>query len=158
MLASRRVELVLLAFSEFLLGRHLEQDRLGRNLDGRHRDAVVRPVVLQRVDLRVARDERERQRGVGHDALDPALRAVPQQQEIADARVDDVHAAGEQRVGLAATTGEKLPVDLQVVQPERFGLLLDEMLLFHHVRRQVQDARLPRDDDLGLLLRERGMA
>ena len=36
------------------------------------------------------------------------------------------------------------------------GLLLDQLLLFHHVRGQVQDARLARDRDFGFLLRVRG--
>ncbi len=56
------IELVLLALAERLLGGHLQRHRLDRDLHRRQRDLVLVGEVLDRLDVRVARDEVERHR------------------------------------------------------------------------------------------------
>jgi hypothetical protein len=153
------VEAARLVGAPDLARRHLQQDRLGRDLDGRHRDLVAGRDVLDRPDLRVAADEQERQRRGRHDALHAAPRAVPEQQQVADPGVDDVDPAGEQRVGLAAAAAEGEPLRLHARHAEALGVLLDQPPLLDDVGRQVDDAGLARDRDLALLLRQaRGCA
>ena len=87
-------------------GRDLQHDRLGRDLHGRHRDLVVGADILERLDVGVAADQRHRLRRGGDDALDAAAGAVPQQQQIAGAGVEDIDAAGQQRIGLRAAAAD----------------------------------------------------
>ena len=89
-------------------GRDLQHDRLRRDLDGRHRDLVVRAEILDRFDVGIAADQRHRLRRGGDDALDAAAGAIPQQQQIAGAGVEDIDAAGQQRVGLRAATAQNV--------------------------------------------------
>ena len=100
------VELRPLVGAERFGGRDLQHDRLGRDLDGRHRDLVVRAEILDRLDIGIAADQRHRLRRGGDDALDAAAGAIPQQQQIAGAGVEDVDAAGEQRIGLRAAAAQ----------------------------------------------------
>ncbi len=58
--------------------RHLQDDCLRRDLDGRHRDLVVRAEIRDRLDLRVTRYQQHRLRRGRNDALHAAFGAVPQ--------------------------------------------------------------------------------
>ena len=148
-----RIELAPLVLTEHFNRRHLHQHRLRRHLDGRHRDLVAFLEIFQRLDVWVARDQRQRLRGRRHHAFHAALGAVPKEQEIAHAGIHDVDAAGQHRVGLRAAAAEHDPVDLEIGQAEPRGMFLDELLLRHDVRRHVIDAGLPRDGDFFFLLR-----
>ena len=139
-------------------GRDLQHDRLGRDLHRRHRDLVVGTDILQRLDVGVAADQRHRLRRGGDDALDAAAGAIPQQQQIAGAGVEDIDAAGQQRVGLRAAAAQIDPFGGDAGHAERGGVLFDQLLLLHDVRGHVENARLPRQRDLALLLRQRGRA
>ena len=146
------VELGPLVGAEQFGGRDLQHDRLGGNLDGWHRDLVVGTDILQRLDVGVAADQGHRLRGGGHDALDAATGAIPQQQQVAGAGVEDVDATGEQRIGLRAAAAEGDPFGGDTGNAEGSRMLLDQLVLFHDVRGHVENARLPRQRDLRLLL------
>ena len=136
-------------------GRDLQHDRLRRDLDGGHGDLVVRAEILERLDVGVAADQRHRLRRGRDDALDAAAGAIPQQQQIAGAGIEDIDAAGQQRIGLRAATAQGEPFGGDAGHAEGSRVLLDQLVLLHDVRRHVENARLPRQRDLRLLLRRR---
>ena len=146
------VELRPLVGAERLAGRDLQHDRLRRDLDSGHRDLVVRAEILDRLDIRIAADQRHRLRRGGDDALDAATGAIPQQQEIAGSGIEDVDAAGQQCIGLRAATAQVDPFGGDTGNAEGSRVLLDQLVLFHDVRGHVENARLPRQRDLRLLL------
>ncbi|MGY4448744.1 hypothetical protein ACVWZR_003404 [Bradyrhizobium sp. i1.3.1] len=111
--------------------------------------------ILDRLDVGIAADQRHRLRRGRDDALHAAAGAVPQQQKIAGAGVEDVDAAGEQRIGLRAAAGKGHPFGGDAGYAERSCVLLDQLLLFHDVARHVENAGLARQRDLGFLLRMR---
>ena len=135
------IELRPLVGAEHFGGRDLQHDRLGRDLYGRHRDLVVRPDILERLDVGIAADQRHRLRRGGDDALDAAAGAIPQQQQIAGAGVEDIDAAGQQRVGLRAAAGEGHPFGGDAGHAERGGVLFDQLLLLDDVRSACRRCR-----------------
>ena len=148
-----RVELAVLARPEGLLGRHLQRDGLDRDLHGRQRDAILLGEVLERLHLRIDGVEVERHRVDGGDPLDAEvlLRARPDGEQRADAARGEVEIAGDQRLVHGRAAGELHPVGLKV-EAELLAMLLEELLLLHDGERQVADAELLREADLGLRL------
>src|SRR5260370_386627 len=65
--------------------------------------------VVEERDVRSAAGEEHRLRRAGDNTLDAAAGAVPQQQQVARAGIEDVDAAGQQGVGLGAAAAEGDP-------------------------------------------------
>ena len=76
-----------------LLQGDAERDGLDRLAHRRHGDAVVRAVILDRLDVRVAGDELEGQAADADDRFDVAIRLAPEQEHVGDAAGGDMHAA-----------------------------------------------------------------
>jgi hypothetical protein len=121
-------------------------------------DLVVGANILQRLDVGVAADQRHRLRRGSDDALDATAGAIPQQQQVSGTGIEDIDATGQERVGLRAAAAQIDPFGRDAGHAECRGVLFDQLLLFHDVRGHVENARLPRQRDLALLLRQRGRA
>ena len=142
------VEPPVLAGAERLFERHSHHHRLHRGADGRQRDAVVGPEILDRLHFGIAREHAERHARHAGDALDAAVGLAPREQQIGDAGDRNVDRVGEDRLGHHAARGDDRPVHLHVLQAERRGVFLDQLLLLHDDGLEVDEARLARDADL----------
>jgi hypothetical protein len=153
------VELLIVRLPEQVGGRHLEHDRLRRDLHRRHRDLVLLREVFQRLQVRIAGDEVERVRRHRRHALDAhvALGLGPQRDERGRADRAEIHGARQEPVIDDARAGDLLPVGLHV-DAERLGVLLDQVIALHQHEGQECDAELLRDGDLGDLGARRGRA
>ena len=145
------VQAVELVVAPLLGGGVLEEARLHRHAHRRQGDAVLLGEVGDRLDLGVVAHQvvgEVAQRGHAADVL-PAVGAIPDGQQRADAGAGDVDGAGQQRIVDRRAAGELLPVDVDV---EAIGLavLLDQLLVTHHVEQQVDDAELLGDANLAL--------
>jgi hypothetical protein len=132
-----------------LLQRDAERHGLDRHPHRRQRDAIVRREILDRLDLRIARDELERQPADAGDALHVSVGLAPQQQHVGDAAGHDIHAAGEQRIGRGTAARQRHPRRLEVFQSSRCRMLLDELSLLHQNCRREQRPWLFRYSKLG---------
>jgi hypothetical protein len=135
-----------------LLGRGvLEEARLHRHAHRRHGDAVLFGEVGDGLDVGVVAHQvvgEVAQRGHTLDVL-PALSAVPHGQQRADAGTGDVDGAGQQRIVDRRAAGQLLPLHLDL-QAVGLAVLLDQLLVTHHVEQQIDDAELLGDADLPL--------
>ena len=116
-LHSQRIEMGELVRTEEFGRRDLKQDRLRRDSHSRHRDLIALAKILERPDARIAADEPQRQGAGGGNALDPAARPVPKQQQLPRSGIDDIDPAGNQRILLRAAIGEGNPFDGCAAKP-----------------------------------------
>ncbi|MNE49036.1 hypothetical protein D3C80_1435310 [compost metagenome] len=124
-------------------GGVLQEARLHRNTHRRQGNAVFLAEVSDGLHLGVAADQvvgEVAQRGHGLDVLS-ALGAVPDGQQRADSGTGDVHRAREQGVVDRGAARQLRPVDLDV-DALRLAVLLDQVLIAHHVEQQVNNAEL----------------
>ena len=121
------VEFLVVRLPEQVGRRHLQHDRLRRDLHRRHRDLVLAAQVLQRFQLRIARDEIERIRRHRGDALhaDIGLGARPQRDQRRRADRAEMHVARQQPVIDDARPRDLLPVGLHL-DAGGLGVLLDQ--------------------------------
>ena len=154
------VELAVLARAVGLLGRHLQNDRLGRGFHRRHRDAVGVGEILDRLDLGVLGHQRQRQGVVGGDAADieRGARLGPQGEERRRAGRGDVEVSGDQAVVHRIAAGEAEPAHLDVAETRRLGVLLDQLAVVHQREGEIGQARLDRDAEFTRLRPRLGRA
>ncbi len=145
-----RIEFLVVSLAEFLRGRHFEQDRLHGDLHRRHRDAVLLAVVLQRLDLRIARDQQKRHEIEPGDRahLHVGARLLPQGDQVRQADGADIDRAGNDPVIDLRGPAERRPVHLDVAEPLKLRMLLDQLLVFHDDELDVGQAVLLADLDL----------
>ena len=106
------------------------------------------------LDVGIARIEQNRLRGERGDALDRigrAVRARPDRQQAGHAAGNDVDRAGQQRIVHGGGAVEGGPHHLDLGNAERLGMLLEQLVLLHHIELQVAHGELPRKADLGHL-------
>ncbi len=120
------------------------------HLHGRHRDAVLVGKVGDGFDRRIAGVEQERLRAQRRDAahlLRRALRLCPQHEQARRAAGSDVDIAGDERVVHRRGAVERDPGYLDRGNAERACVLLDELLMLHHVELQIAHGILAREPD-----------
>ena len=158
----QRIEPGVILLAEFLGRRHLQQQRLRRDLDRRHRDLVLVGEIADRLDIRIRRDEVDGHRVERADTADFLWRAVglrPQRDQRRYAAGPEVDPARQERVVHRAGPAELCPADLDVAQTHRLRLLFDEPRVFHNHQREVRQPELLRGAHLaGFGVRRRGDA
>ncbi len=145
-----RIEPCIIRLAPGCRRRHLQHDRLRRDLDRRHCDLVLVAEVLQRFDVGIARVEIEWIGGHRGDAHDPdiALGLRPQRRQRGRAERRELHRPGDQPVVHHAGASDLHPIDLEESDAGCLGMLLDEPVALHQHHRQEADAGLLRGGDL----------
>ncbi|MNH87264.1 hypothetical protein D3C73_397440 [compost metagenome] len=144
---------VLVEAIEFLVtplfgGGVLQEARLHRNTYGRHGDAVLFGEVGDGFDRRIITHQVVRKVAQGRHGFDVllAVGAIPDGQQRTDAGTGNVDRAGKQRIIDRRAARKLRPVDLDV-DAFLLAVLLDQVLIAHHVEQQVDDAELFGDAD-----------
>ncbi len=144
------IELLVVVRPELFRRRHFEQDRLHRNLHRRHRDAILLGVILQRRDLRIAREQDQRHEVEARDRahLGVGARLLPHGDEVRQADRRHVDRARDDAVIELRRSAQRRPVDLDVAKTLKLCVLLDQLAVFHDDELDVGQAVLLADLDL----------
>ena len=147
----KRVVFSVVRLTMELRGGHLQQHGLQRHLDGGHRNTIRVLQIGNRLDVVRPGVEVDRLRGECRDAFHLVRRAFgsrPERDQAGRAARHDVDRIRNQRVVHRVRPVEDRPRDLDVLQPERGGVLLQELFVLHHVELQVAHGELARDANL----------